>query len=433
MPALRSSWNGFAVCLIAFALLYGCSSGGSDPSEAGQSSGTAGESAGESTPPVASIGANVTVDASEGEDAGPAKGTAEWCLVEIMNVRRAPISTDKTAAEVSQLRTERNRQIVKLATDAIGLLHSDTAKEELFNEAVKQLMEARLDLALVDANEVDALYEDQDVIFKRNAKSKAAAEASFAVARFAHTRARDFAAKEPGWLDEFSRQAQSFATNFPEEEARAVSLLFAAGSSCESFGKRDDAIACYTLLREKFPKSPQSQQIVSVMRRMQLEGKPVQLAGETLGGDFLSIDKFAGKPVVAVFWATDNPHCKHVLPRLVELWQKYESAGLQLIGVSLDDDQAALEAYLNENQWTWPQLFDSSTEKRRWKNEVVKYYGVRNIPLVWLIDAQGVVVNAQADVENLEEQLLPLLKEQKPAKKEPPAKKAQPATKSKKK
>lgn len=416
---MRALWNGIFLGLLSLFFLAGCGGGQSTSSNSGSDgnvSGNSTEASSTSDSLTASISGPGATESGEVEPAGPEEGTAEWSLVEIIKLRRTPISTDKTAEEVTRIRAERNHQIVEHALKAIGLLIGDPAKEELFTEAVRQLMEAQLDLALVDPEKVDELYENCDVICKQVPKSKAAAEASFAVARFAHTRARDFAQKEPRWLDEFARQAQSFAQGFPQEEAKAVSLLYAAGSSCELHSKREEALACYNLLRELFPKSPQAQQIVAVLRRLQLEGKSVELSGETLSGEVLSIDNFAGNPVVVVFWSTDNPQSLRMLPQLVETVQKHEHAGVKLIGVNLDDDESTVKAFLSDKPWDWPQLFDSNTAKRRWKHDVVKYYGVRSIPLVWLIDAEGKVVNAQVNVDELDQQIGSLAGETKPTK-----------------
>ena len=145
-------------------------------------------------------------------------------------------------------------------------------------------------LALADPAAIEDLYQDRDELYERDPKSKAANEAAFVVARFAHTKARDYAKQEPRWLTEFSHQARAFAVSFPDDAARAVPLVYAAGLSCELNGQMDEALACYALLRDNFPKSPQGQQILAVLRRLQMVGKPVELAGPTIDGKY-SVDR----------------------------------------------------------------------------------------------------------------------------------------------
>jgi hypothetical protein len=154
--------------------------------------------------PSASIGAQD----DDPKSSKPPKGSPEWLLGEIRNMRAATIDTSLSADEIEKARAEKQKAIIELAEHAIALTHpaalnhSDAAKEAVFDEAVRQLMQSRLELALSDTEAIDDLYEDRDMLFKRDPKSKAAAEAAFVVARFAHTKARDFAKQEPRWLDE---------------------------------------------------------------------------------------------------------------------------------------------------------------------------------------------------------------------------------------
>ncbi len=349
-------------------------------------------------------------------------GPAESLLLEIRTLRHQPIGagTDAVASngksarldaqEIEQIRAQRNHEIIEKATEAIALSHEDPAQEEVFNEAVRQLMEARLELALQDLDEMQDLYAARDMLLKRASKlypgeihkSKAAADASYAVARFAHTKARDFAAKEPRWLEEFATQARLFASTFPNENAKAASLLQAAGWSCELHGLNEQALACYTDLRKSFPESPQGQQVAAVLRRLNLVGKPVQLAGQTLDGKYLSIDDLKGKTVLIVFWASDNPSFHALLPKLSAAAKQYANKDLAILGVCLDEDQEALESFLKTHSIDWPQIFTTDPAKRRWNNEIVKYYGVRHIPQLWLIDRQGIALDVQLNADQLE-------------------------------
>jgi thiol-disulfide isomerase/thioredoxin len=48
--------------------------------------------------------------------------------------------------------------------------------------------------------------------------------------------------------------------------------------------------------------------------------------------------KYRGKPLLVNFWATWCEPCRHEYPMLNELAKKYASEGLQVVGVSLDDE-----------------------------------------------------------------------------------------------
>ncbi len=343
-----------------------------------------------------------TAAISNGTDSGqpgqalPKQGSPEWLLMEIKKLRAQPFPQTASVETLGNVRRERNQQIIQHATETITLVHDDEKREHLFNEAVHHLMEARLQLALAgERDDIDALYEDASSLQERDPGSVAAAEAAFIRARFAHTNARRFARQEPRWLEEFSRQARLFATDFPEDEHRAVPLLFSAATSCELHDLTSEAVACYTLIQEKFPNSPPARQVAGILRRISLPGKPLQLAGPTIDGGYVNIDDYKGQPVLVVFWSSDNKRFQQQADELLAALEKHKADGLKVIGVNLDKDESGVDEFLARTSLQWPQIFFADPEKRRWDNDIVRYYGVREIPAYWLVDQQGLVVSTR--------------------------------------
>jgi peroxiredoxin len=134
-----------------------------------------------------------------------------------------------------------------------------------------------------------------------------------------------------------------------------------------------------------------------------LQGHPLTLAGPTFDGGYIDLERDRrGKIVLVVFWDTATPECRELLPQLSNLHGKYASRGLEIVGVSLDDDERALEAALDEQAFPGPTIFHAHQKLRRWDNPIVKYYGVREIPMLWLVDRDGQVVSTQLDPAHLE-------------------------------
>lgn len=57
---------------------------------------------------------------------------------------------------------------------------------------------------------------------------------------------------------------------------------------------------------------------------------------------------FAGKVILLDFWATWCVPCKTEIPWFVEFQEKYGSAGLQVVGVSVDDPYEKLPPFVSE-------------------------------------------------------------------------------------
>lgn len=372
----------------------------------------------------------------------PAKGTPEWLLLEIQRVKVLPLpgmdvaaESEKdddddaeeeplTAAEEQKLkeqfektkaiRRERNLQIIKLAEECVARTAKQPDQEAEFNAAVHYLLDARLQLALQgDTASIDALFDAAKVFYDRNPKSTAAVEAELTLVNLTHANALRYGQSQPKWIQEFARHAQLYATRFPDEQARSVSLLAAAARSCELAGLTDEAKSCYSLLITTFKDTPQAQQAQGVVRRLQLKGKVLELTGPTMEGDDLNIETFRGKMVVIVFWATHARPFVEQLPKLTATMKKYEKYATT-VGVNLDADEGAVQAFLEQTGLTWPQIFSPNRALRGWNSPLAVHYGINTLPTIWLVDPNGVVVDTMIHADNLEPRLrevyLPFLK-----------------------
>lgn len=55
----------------------------------------------------------------------------------------------------------------------------------------------------------------------------------------------------------------------------------------------------------------------------------------TLNGKKMSFETLRGKPVVVTFWATDCESCLKEIPLWLDLYSRYHSQGLEIIGVAM--------------------------------------------------------------------------------------------------
>ena len=70
----------------------------------------------------------------------------------------------------------------------------------------------------------------------------------------------------------------------------------------------------------------------------------------------VSLAQYAGKVVVLDFWATWCGPCKVEIPHFVEFQEKYGKAGLQVVGISVDDTADKLAPYVREMKMNYPVL-----------------------------------------------------------------------------
>jgi len=106
-----------------------------------------------------------------------------------------------------------------------------------------------------------------------------------------------------------------------------------------------------------------------------------------LSGKKVSLADFKGHAVVLNFWATWCGPCKLEMPWFEEMYGKYKSQGLVILGLSQDDnlDAAEIGKAVKKIGVTYPIL--------QWDEKVAKAYELADyLPETYYLDKNGVVV-----------------------------------------
>ena len=108
-----------------------------------------------------------------------------------------------------------------------------------------------------------------------------------------------------------------------------------------------------------------------------------------LDGNWVTMGDFRGKEVVLVFWASWCPDCRAEVPDIKTMRQASDPAEVEFVSVSFDRDIETLRSFVAENDLPGVQLFDPAGKK---DSKVAEAFGVKWIPSLYLIDADGKVV-----------------------------------------
>ncbi len=124
-----------------------------------------------------------------------------------------------------------------------------------------------------------------------------------------------------------------------------------------------------------------------------LEGKPLDLAN------------YRGKVVLLDFWATWCTPCRAEIPQFVDYQNKYAGQGLQVIGISMDDDATPVRAFYQQFKMNYPVAVGNA-------NLAETYGGILGLPVTFLIGRDGRIAAkyiGAADMQVLQQKLESLL------------------------
>jgi peroxiredoxin len=140
--------------------------------------------------------------------------------------------------------------------------------------------------------------------------------------------------------------------------------------------------------------------------RAEPQSKAPNFVLKTQEGKTLELKKLEGKVVVLNFWATWCPPCRAEIPGMLEVYDRYKSKGLEIIGVSLDrGGWTRVTPFVQKMRITYPVVIGDG--------ELVELYGgIEAIPTTFIIDRKGNVAQKHIGYlskEVFEEQIQGLL------------------------
>ncbi len=131
----------------------------------------------------------------------------------------------------------------------------------------------------------------------------------------------------------------------------------------------------------------------AAVRRLNLLGHKLELSAQSLDGQQIDVDDYAGKYLIVDFFASWCEPCLSEVPRLRKHLAKYREKGLEVVGVSLDGDVESLNAYLEKARLPWPIIHDNADDPQE---RLQMKLGVSSLPTVLLLNKEGIVVSLEA-------------------------------------
>jgi len=98
----------------------------------------------------------------------------------------------------------------------------------------------------------------------------------------------------------------------------------------------------------------------------------------------VSLSQFKGQVVMLNFWASWCGPCRQEMPILESIHRKYKPLGFTMLGVNVEPDAKAAEAFLAQTPVSFPIAYDP-------QSKVSKLYDVAGMPSTVIVDRKGAV------------------------------------------
>jgi peroxiredoxin len=124
-----------------------------------------------------------------------------------------------------------------------------------------------------------------------------------------------------------------------------------------------------------------------------------------VNGKPISLSSLKGKYVLLDFWASWCGPCRLENPNIVKAYHTFHNKGFEIFGVSLDESRDDWLQAIKKDGLNWTQVSDL----KGWKSDAAALYGIKGIPMNYLIDKNGVIVARGLHGKELETTLLEIL------------------------
>jgi cytochrome c biogenesis protein CcmG, thiol:disulfide interchange protein DsbE len=94
--------------------------------------------------------------------------------------------------------------------------------------------------------------------------------------------------------------------------------------------------------------------------------------------------ELAGRPLLVEFWATWCPPCRKSIPHLNEIYAKYKTQGLEIVGIT-DEDEATVKKFQKQIPMDYSVAINTP-------GSIYKQFGIQAIPTAFLVDKEGKIV-----------------------------------------
>ena len=205
----------------------------------------------------------------------------------------------------------------------------------------------------------------------------------------------------------YAQQLEGFWKDYPEAED-TPDVLFQLALGNENINNLKEAKKWYGQLQRQFPKTENGKKGAGALRRLNMEGKPLNLVGPAIEGGTIDLKQYKGKVVLVHYWGTWCGPCTDDMPFLVALHDTYKKRGFEIVGINMDPkgSESKIAAYKKKYKMNWKSL----SEPGQLEGPLARDFGIISAPTMFLIGKDGNVTSRSTSTSDLKKVLPQMLK-----------------------
>ena len=107
-----------------------------------------------------------------------------------------------------------------------------------------------------------------------------------------------------------------------------------------------------------------------------------------VAGNKVTMSEVKGKVKIIDFWASWCGPCRLNNPALKEIYEEFHDKGLEIIGISLDEEKEDWELAIEKDGLSWVNV----SSLKGWECEVARLYNVKGVPALFVLDENNNII-----------------------------------------
>jgi len=198
-------------------------------------------------------------------------------------------------------------------------------------------------------------------------------------------------------MDEYNMAVLKFAN-----ENKTSLAGFYAANQVDSIKCESQLIAYADAIKPYFKDNPMVQRFIQYkmsLAPVTLGHKAPDFTVAGIDGKPIKLSDYKGKYVMLDFWASWCVPCRHENPNVVKQYAIYKPLGLNILGISLDQDKTAWKKAIDDDKLTW----SHASDLKNFEGPTERLFHIEAIPSNFIIDPQGIIVAKNITGADLEE------------------------------